>query len=169
MNANSTYPLIHEAMIPLIADWLKYKRSHGSVLEVAMYKDMGLIQLVQRLLEHRAVAFVGPRDKYMLIDKNTGAEGWEYVGTDQEKEPLVSIRSSRKMKQKRGFEFTLVFHCQVLTKCLSYDEIKLSAMMTMSSHTEFINDGSRDNKGVVSSDPEAIQPRGVIIGVIGSR
>lgn len=145
VNANSTYPLIHEAMIPLIADWLKHKKTHGSVLEMAMYKEMGLIQLVQRLLEHRAVAFVGPRDKYLLIDKNTGAEGWEYVGTEQEKEPLV------------------------LAKCLSYDEIKLSAMMIMSSHTEFINDGSRDNKGIVSSDPEAVQPRGVIVGVVGSR
>lgn len=58
---------------------------------------------------------------------------------------------------------------QVLTKCLSYDEIKLSAMMAMSSHTEFINNGSRDNEGVVSTDPDSVQPRGVIIGVVGSR
>ncbi|XP_046751797.1 uncharacterized protein LOC124414772 isoform X1 [Diprion similis] len=145
VNANSTYPLIHEAMIPLIANWLKYKRTHGSVLEKALYEEMGLIQLIQRLLEQRAVVFVGPRDKYLLMDKNTGSEGWEYVGTEEEKEPLV------------------------LSKCLSYDEIKLSAMMMMSSHTEFINDGSRDNKGIVSSDSDSVQPRGVIIGVVGSR
>lgn len=42
-------------------------------------------------------------------------------------------------------------------------------MMIMSTHTEFINDGARDNKGVISSDPESVQPRGVIIGVVGSR
>ncbi|XP_012256850.2 uncharacterized protein LOC105686515 [Athalia rosae] len=145
VNANSTYPLIHEAMLPLIADWLKYKRTYGSVVEKTIYQNMGLIEFIQRLLEHRAVAFVGPRDRFLLIDKTTGAEGWETVGTEQEKEPLV------------------------LAKCLSYDEIKLSAMITMSSHTEFINDGSRDNKGVVTSDPESVQPRGVIIGVVGSR
>lgn len=39
----------------------------------------------------------------------------------------------------------------------------------MSSHTEFINNGSRDNEGVVSTDPDSVQPRGVIIGVVGSR
>lgn len=60
-------------------------------------------------------------------------------------------------------------HLQVLTKCLSYDEIKLSSMMAMSSHTEFINDGSRDNRGIVNIDPDSVQPRGVIIGVVGTR
>ena len=63
----------------------------------------------------------------------------------------------------------VMFFSQVLAKVLSYDEIKLSAMMILSSHTEFINDGSRENKGVVSPDPESIQPRGVIMGPVGSR
>ncbi|RLU19219.1 hypothetical protein DMN91_007776 [Ooceraea biroi] len=111
LNANSVYPLIHEAMLPLIARWLKHKRLHGSVVEKAVYKDMSLIQFIHRLLENRAV----------------------------------------------------------LSKCLSYDEIKLSAMMIVSSHTEFINDGARKNRGIVSSDPDAVQPRGVIMGVIGTR
>lgn len=91
MNANSAYPLIHEAMIPLITDWLKYKRNYGTDVEKAIYKDMGIIQLIQRLIEHRAVTFVGPHDRYLLIDKNMGAEGWEYIGTEQEKEPLVTL------------------------------------------------------------------------------
>lgn len=52
---------------------------------------------------------------------------------------------------------------------MSYDEIKLSAMMVLSSHTEFINDGSRENRGVLSPDPKDIQPRGVIMGPVGSR
>ncbi|XP_031365350.1 uncharacterized protein LOC102673852 isoform X2 [Apis dorsata] len=145
MNANSVYPLIHEAMLPLLARWLKHKRLYGSAIERAMYKDMGLVQFIHRLLEKRAVHFYEPVDSWKLIDGKTGVNGWENVGTDQEKEPLV------------------------LTKCLSYDEIKLSAMMAMSSHTEFINNGSRDNEGVVSTDPDSVQPRGVIIGVVGSR
>ncbi|XP_015433245.1 PREDICTED: uncharacterized protein LOC107189267 isoform X2 [Dufourea novaeangliae] len=145
MNANSVYPLIHEAMLPLIARWLKHKQTCGSAIERAMYKDMGLIQFIHRLLEKRAVHFYGSDDRWKLIDGKTGVDGWEHVGTDNEKEPLV------------------------LTKCLSYDEIKLSAMLAMSSHTEFINDGSRQNRGVVSADPDSIQPRGVIIGVVGTR
>ncbi|XP_034177844.1 ADP-ribosylarginine hydrolase CG3568 isoform X1 [Osmia lignaria lignaria] len=144
-NANSVYPLIHEAMLPLIARWLKHKRTSGSAIERAMYQDMGLIQFIHRLLEKRAVHFFGSEDRWKLIDGKTGVDGWENVGTDNEKEPLV------------------------LTKCLSYDEIKLSAMLAMSSHTEFINDGSRDNRGVVTNDPDSVQPRGVIIGVVGTR
>ncbi|XP_017875387.1 uncharacterized protein LOC108622189 isoform X2 [Ceratina calcarata] len=144
-NANSVYPLIHEAMLPLLAQWLKHKRLYGSAIERAMYKDMGLVQFIHRMLEKRAVYFYGSSDRWKLIDGKTGAEGWDNIGTDHEKEPLV------------------------LTKCLSYDEIKLSSMMAVSSHTEFINDGARENRGVVSTDPDSVQPRGVIIGVVGTR
>ncbi|XP_034173935.2 ADP-ribosylarginine hydrolase CG3568-like [Osmia lignaria lignaria] len=145
MNANSVYPLIHEAMLPLLARWLKHKRKYGSIIERAMYQDMGLVEFIQRLLDKRAVYFFGAKDRWKLIDGKTGVGKWENVGTDHEKDPLV------------------------LSKCLSYDEIKLSAMMTMSSHTEFINNGSRKNKGVLTTDPDSIEPRGVIIGVVGSR
>ncbi|XP_020281029.1 uncharacterized protein LOC109853363 isoform X2 [Pseudomyrmex gracilis] len=145
LNANSVYPLIHEAMLPLIARWLKHKRLYGSSVEKALYKDMNLIEFIHRLIEKRAVHFYGLNDRWKLIDNKSGVDGWDTVGTEQEKEPLV------------------------LAKCLSYDEIKLSAMMVVSSHSEFINDGARKNRGVVSSDPDAVQPRGVIMGVVGTR
>lgn len=43
--------------------------------------------------------------------------------------------------------------------------------MIVSSHTEFINDGSRNNRGinVAVTNDDSIQKRGVIIGVVGSR
>ncbi|XP_031785731.1 uncharacterized protein LOC100116601 isoform X5 [Nasonia vitripennis] len=145
LNANSVYPLIHEAMLPVIAGWLKYKRVYGSAVERAMYKDMTLVPFVQRLLEKRAMQFYGADDRYCLIDGKSGSGGWENVGTEREKEPLV------------------------LSSCLSYDEIKLSATIIISSHTEFINDGSRENRGVVCDDPDSIQPRGVIMSVVGTR
>lgn len=93
MNANSVYPLIHEAMLPLLARWLKHKRLYGSAIERAMYKDMGLVQFIHRLLEKRAVHFYESVDSWKLIDGKTGVNGWENVGTDQEKEPLVSYLS----------------------------------------------------------------------------
>ncbi|XP_011703692.1 PREDICTED: uncharacterized protein LOC105459404 isoform X1 [Wasmannia auropunctata] len=145
LNANSVYPLIHEAMLPLIARWLKQKRLYGSSVEKIMYADMGLVQFIHRLLDKRAASFGGPNDRWKLLDNKSGFDGWESVGTDHEKEPLV------------------------LSKCLSYDEMKLSAMMVVSSHTEFINDGSRNNKGIVSRDPDAVQPKGIIMGVVGTR
>lgn len=58
-----------------------------------MYKDMGLVQFIHRLLEKRAVHFYEPVDSWKLIDGKTGVNGWENVGTDQEKEPLVSYLS----------------------------------------------------------------------------
>ncbi|XP_058789868.1 uncharacterized protein LOC131663458 isoform X3 [Phymastichus coffea] len=145
LNANSAYPLVHEAVLPLIANWLKHKRQYGSPVERALYKDVGLVQFVQRLLEKRAMQFYGPDDRYALMNGSSGTGGWESVGSEREKEPLL------------------------LASCLSYDEIKLSAAIIVSSHTEFINDGSRENRGIVCDDPDSIQPRGVIIGVVGSR
>ncbi|KAJ8673429.1 hypothetical protein QAD02_004691 [Eretmocerus hayati] len=144
-NANSAYPLIHEATLPLIANWLKHKRQYGSEVEKTMYKDMTLVQFIHRLLEKRAVQFYGADDRYALMNGKSGSGGWENVGTDKEKEPLV------------------------LASCLSYDEMKLSSTIIVSSHTEFINDGSRENRGVITDDPDSIQPRGVIMGVVGTR
>ncbi|XP_044006151.1 uncharacterized protein LOC122851159 isoform X2 [Aphidius gifuensis] len=160
-NANSAYPIIHEAMLPLIAAWLKYKRKHGSIVEKALYKNMNLVKFIQRLLDCRAIEFWGSGDTWRLIDNQQGQGGWEAVGTDKETSPLI------------------------LANCLSYDEIKLSSMMVVSSHSEFINDGSRNNRGISAAAADddddddndnddnnannAIQKRGVIIGVVGSR
>lgn len=85
------YPLIHEATLPLIANWLKHKRVHGSSVEKEMYKDMNLVSFVQRLLEKRAMQFYGTDDRYCLVDGKSGNSGWENVGTDRERQPLVSI------------------------------------------------------------------------------
>ncbi|KAK0089336.1 hypothetical protein PV325_007880 [Microctonus aethiopoides] len=144
-NANSVYPIIHEAMLPLIAGWLRHKREHGSSVEKTMYNNMGLVQFIQRLMDKRAVEFYGSSDRWRLINNQMGEGGWELIGTEQEKEPLI------------------------LAKCLSYDEIKLSSMIILSSHTQFINDGARENRGVYSNDPESFQPQGVIMGVVGTR
>lgn len=89
------YPLIHEAMLPLMARWLKHKRLYGSPVEKAMYKDMSLIQLIHRLLDKRAVVFCGSEDRWKLIDNKNGVDSWESVGTDREKEPLVSASNKK--------------------------------------------------------------------------
>lgn len=50
----------------------------------------------------------------------------------------------------------------MLENCLSYDEMKLSAMVYVSGHTECINDGSRTNAGVIRED--IAEEDAVIIG-----
>ena len=57
----------------------------------------------------------------------------------------------------------------LLKQCLSYDEMKLSALLSVSSWSYFINDGTRQNKGVAEKKTDSFTTRGVIIGLIGAR
>ncbi|XP_045455052.1 uncharacterized protein LOC123664566 [Melitaea cinxia] len=141
-NVTSTYPVIHERVLILMTKFLEYKRLFGSVIEKALYEKMTVPELIDRILKKRAVCFVGPRDKYLLLSGKRGAEGWEEIGTTEEKPPLI------------------------LENCLSYDEMKLSSMVYVSGYTECINDGSRFNKGKVVDNCEQ---EAIIIGLVGPR
>lgn len=144
-NVDSAYPVMHEKALYLLVSFLEFKRQHGSGPERALYADMTLPGLVDRLLQRRAAAFFGERDVFLLQDGTKGQGGWELVGTDEEQPPLV------------------------LSSCLSYDEIKLSALLSVSSHSVFTNDGRRNNRGAETDDVDSFQRHGVIVGIIGSR
>ncbi|CAH2098141.1 unnamed protein product [Euphydryas editha] len=141
-NITSTYPIIHERVLILMTKFLEYKKQFGSDIEKGLYDNMTMPELIDRILKKRAVCFVGPKDKYVLLSGEKGKEGWEEIGTTEEKLPLV------------------------LENCLSYDEMKLSAMVYVSGYTECINDGTRSNKGVMRDNCEQ---EAIIIGLIGPR
>ncbi|XP_017074802.1 uncharacterized protein LOC108110303 isoform X2 [Drosophila eugracilis] len=141
----SAYPVIHERTLLLYISFLEHKLKFGSKQEKAIYRDMSVVDFVQRLLTKRCVCFYGANDYYHTIDGKVGDEGFEQVGTPAEKDPLN------------------------ITSVLSYDEIKLSALLYVSTHSEFINNGSRSNAGVVTQDKTTIEREGVIIGLIGAR
>ncbi|KAI8117793.1 hypothetical protein CVS40_10394 [Lucilia cuprina] len=142
----SAYPVIHEKVLYLIIDFLEHKLRYGSPCERKLYKNITICEFVQRLLTKRCVSFVGTDDDYLLITGATGF-GRQYlkVGTPEEREPLI------------------------LANVLSYDEIKISALLTVSSKTEFINDGDRYNKGLREQDLSKIEREGLVIGMIGAR
>ncbi|XP_022837517.1 uncharacterized protein LOC111364733 isoform X2 [Spodoptera litura] len=142
-NIVSTYPLLHERVLLLITHFLIYKREYGSSIEKELYKDMSVVQFIDRLLKKRAVNFMGAADSYLLLSGEKGSDGWESVGTVNQKAPLL------------------------LENCLSYDEMKVSALVYVSGHTECINAGERRNSGVVREDN--IETEAVIIGTIGPR
>ncbi|GJQ88799.1 hypothetical protein Trydic_g23903 [Trypoxylus dichotomus] len=50
-NANSSYPLLHECVLPLFIDFILHKRKYGSVIEKRLYEDMTLLEFVDRLLK----------------------------------------------------------------------------------------------------------------------
>lgn len=99
---------------------------------------------MERLLKKRPVIFVNSCDRYLLWDKSDGCGGFEEIGTNSEEESIT------------------------LADFMSYDEMKISALMCVSSKSTFINDGKRDNGGI-PGDPGSFQPDGVIVGMVGPR
>lgn len=144
-NIDSVYPVLHEYSLLLYARFLLFKRKYGSNKEKELYKNMKMEQFVDRLLKCRAVIFVGIFDAYKLADGSSSMlSDWSTVGTDKE-------------------------HDLSILKCLSYDEIKMSALLSVSSYTHFINDGNRSNRGIYETDRSKIEEEGIIMGVIGPR
>ncbi|XP_069683119.1 uncharacterized protein [Periplaneta americana] len=141
---NSSYPLLHEAAFSLYMNFLDHKKKFGTHIEKALYKNMSVIDLVQRLLDNRAAIFCGSLDFYMLLSGEEGYGNWKTIGTEVEKAPLL------------------------LKDCISYDEVKLSAFLAATCHSVFINDGQRYNRGV-PSPPENLERHGVVVGMVGPR
>ncbi|XP_053951692.1 uncharacterized protein LOC128859042 [Anastrepha ludens] len=141
----SAYPLIHERVLYLYLAFLEYKCKYGNDIEREIYTDMTVTSFVQRLLEKRCASFYGCIDKYLLVTGERGYGGFCEIGTSGEKAPMQ------------------------LKDVLSYDEIKLTAFLSVSSHSEFINDGNRYNEGVIEVDKSKIEQEGVVIGLIGGR
>ncbi|KAH8421314.1 hypothetical protein KR009_001490 [Drosophila setifemur] len=141
----STYPVIHERTLHLYLQYLEHKCQWGNSIEKPLYEALSLCGFVQRLLEKRCASFFARNDKFLLLTGETGASGFEAVGTLQEQAPLL------------------------LANVLSYDDIKLSALLSVSSHTVFVNEGERTNCGRVPLNSKTLEPSGVIVGMIGAR
>lgn len=141
----SAYPIIHELTLILYLNFLEHKQKFGNAKELSVYKNLTLTDFVQRLLDKRCVYFFGGSDSYRLMDGSRGHGGFEQIGSDEEQSPLL------------------------LQNVLSYDEIKLSALLYVSTHSEFINNGSRSNAGIVELNKSNIETEGVIMGLIGAR
>lgn len=142
---NSAYPLIHENALNLYAQFLLFKRDNGSTIEKQLYKDMTILDFIERLLTKRAAMFMGRFDSYLLINGTKGSGKWELIGKDTKGSKLS------------------------LNDCLSYDEIKLSVFLSVSSHSYFINNGTRKNMGKTEMNRDLIEEEGVVIGLIGAR
>ncbi|KAM8719179.1 hypothetical protein ACLKA7_011828 [Drosophila subpalustris] len=141
----SVYPLIHERTLALYLQFLEHKAEWGNEVELPVYRQLSLCDFVQRLLARRCASFFARNDKFLLVTGERGASGFEPIGSSAEQAPLQ------------------------LKHVLSYDEVKLSALLSVSSHTEFINEGERTNCGRVTKNRNSLETEGVIIGLIGAR
>lgn len=142
--AKNTYPIMHESVIKLIDDFLNYKRKYGSSIEKELYLKLNRNLFIQRLLTKRPISFLLPSDTYLLRDGQKGDGGFEFIGKDNEKKPLV------------------------LEDYISYDEMQISALLGISVPTYFINNGSRDNNGMAGKRGN-FEQEGIYIGLVGAR
>lgn len=125
--ANTSYPILHERVLPLVHDFLQFKKANGTPIERHVYTDLNLLGLVERMISKRPRSFYGAHDKYLLRDGRKGSGKWELIGNQSVEEDW-------------------------LPEYMSYDEIKLAALLQVSSPVCPINRGSRDNKGKRDSD-----------------
>lgn len=100
----------------------------------------------------------------MLLDGFGNAGNWETIGNLFAETCLINYDDNVRRELLGTSAETPP---RILENCLSYDEIKLSALLSVSSYTHFINDGSRDNCGKYCTSRQMVEEFGVIIGLIG--
>lgn len=145
--ANHAYPVIHETVLDLIHNFIMFKRAHGSKIEKKLYESMTLVEFLDRLISKRPLAFLTAADSWLLKNGHFGAGGWEEIGTDKEGSTYESL---------------------TLEDFLSYDEVKIAALLQLSSPSVTINDGSRHNVGRKGEDGSYVDA-GVYVGAVGAR
>ncbi|XP_018016158.1 uncharacterized protein LOC108672911 [Hyalella azteca] len=143
---HSVYPIVHHTCLNLLRDFLDHKLRFGTSPEKLVYAGMDVVSFIDRLLKKRPMCFYGPGDRYRLPAPSfkEGFGGFNSVGNNEEKYPLV------------------------MKNLLTYDEMKISALVSLSSWSWFVNDGRRTNCGR-KDNKDDYQTEGVIVGQVGAR
>ena len=143
--------LIHPNTLKLLGDYLNLLRRFEYFSspetfspEAVVYENLSREHLVLRLIARRPLTFYRFDDHYLLRTGEKGNGGFDLIGTKHERPPLV------------------------LKNLISYDEMALSSLISVSVPTPFFNNGHRDNYG--RPGHESQYPfEGVYAGVVGSR
>lgn len=154
-DAESTRIVIHPRFQDLVENFLAHKRKHGSSYEKALYasdKDFTWRDLTSRLLTKRPFVFVGSFDLTLLRD-----------GTSPDRGVSMNLEWNRNGTEAQDRNQYLT-----LEEYLSYDEIMLGSLISVSGPSQFINDGNRYNSGKCW-EAGTFEERGIIIGVVGAR
>ncbi|EME45259.1 hypothetical protein DOTSEDRAFT_79310 [Dothistroma septosporum NZE10] len=146
-DAATTRIIVHRRYPSLAENFLKHKLQHGSQHEQELYRNLTWQGLTSRLIEKRALVFMGGHDHTVLrngrrIQHET--QQWDRNGSEE---------------QHLNSDLTL-------REYLSYDEIMLGSLIGVSSPSYFINSGSRNNWGRSGA---TFEPRGIIMGLVGAR
>lgn len=144
-------PICTEEVRDLLCAFLAHKRAEGSSAERLLYESMDEFELFTRLLRKRPISFWGSGDRYILPTTACARQlssqqwgGFEEIGGDRENAPLL------------------------LEDYLSYDEMQISALISVAVPTLFINSGDRSSK-CLPGVPGSFQDSGVIVACVGAR
>jgi len=148
--ASDTRPIACARLEQFANKFIQIKKLHGSDREKAIYDQIAVRGLFERLLKKRPRAFFSSRDTYLLRNQigftSTGNEGFEDIGTNTDNGA----------------------NALTLADYMSYDEMLLSACIGVSVPTYFINKGERENNGVPAAQRH-FREEGVFVGLVGAR
>lgn len=147
---NETYYLYTESFQKLVRSFLIYFINYGTDIEKKFFTDFVnnnkrdiIRSYISRLFSKRPLVFVGENDRWKLKSGEYGND-WKTVGKDNQKEPLI------------------------IDNYLTYNELELSALLSISIKTPFINNGNRFNNGIPSNKND-YEKEGIYIGQVGPR
>ena len=109
---------------------------------------MSVSDLIVRLLTCRPVVFVGRNDFFLLKNGDRGEGGFESISINGKHGPSRLSNLSQ-------------------DDLISYDEMQLSALVSVSLETFFINSGSRTNNGV-KDHPSSHAASGIYVAAVGA-
>lgn len=149
----ATYPILHPSSLRLAESFLSLKRSFGSQVEKETYAALpNVFAFLDRLVRCRPLVFFTSSDQYLLRTGGTGAFCWDDIGSD-----LGEQKAS--LPQGSGLS---------MQQYLSYDEMRVSALLGISNRSRFINSGDRNNCGRPGEEG-TFEVSGVVTGLVGCR
>ncbi len=139
---SQTKILLPPNFLELLNDFIINKQIHGTLCEKNIYENMVPDSLIKRLSTKKPLMFMGKGDFWYLKNGKKGLGNWNpESGTNNDLD---------------------------LDNYLSYDEMELSALISLSISTPFINNGARNNCGRCGS-PGSFEKEGIVIGQVGAR
>jgi len=148
-HAINTRILCHPLVFKLLHMFIDCKKSSGTDIEKQFYTKLsqkGDAAMIFRIFQKRPVVFYTEVDSYMLQSGETGYGGFDDI------------------PRNTSGEF-------VLENLISYDEMQISALMSVSVPTHFINAGGRRNRGLYVNPGQGNNyvPKGIYVGSVGAR
>ena len=140
---NGVTPIVAEPLLKLVDKVLAIKCEFGSDVEKSLYVGMTRDDLITRTLTKRPLTFWLESDAWKLKSGEEGRMGFDSVGTDEEAGALK------------------------LADYMSYDEIAIAALVSISVPTHFMNSGGRGNRGK-QGDEGSYVSKGVYTACVGA-